>query len=339
MALEKTLKVLEAVAVKAVIDAVQQEAARKADEKRIYGSIEKHALYNAGEQAVDKLTALVNKFQSLHKTCGTQWDWFEVQSRKTPLEPENNHSHEREAETNRRQYKPSFKDKLFLRIQSKRKILDELVENSKRKDQTEYDNAMTRYKEENEQWSKLNTLSKRVLAAEGQAYMDAVRELNIMHNLEGVCKSCEVRLYKNNAIEVIFEAFGLEIVPKEKMKLLRSGKISFRDMPKGEYYEMYRDYVCSVTLRIAREFLAVLPIDIIIVTAMAELLNTSTGQIQQEPILSAAIARDTLKKINFELVRPSDCFSNFVHNMNFKRLSGFAGTTRLEFGRFANCPK
>jgi hypothetical protein len=339
MAWEKALQVLESVADIAALEARKQEATLKIEEGRIHRDIENSALHHIGEQAADKYAALVSKFQSLHKTCGPEWNWLEVQSRKAPLEPENNHPHEREAETKRKQFRPCFSDKLFHRTKSKRKILDELVVDAKREDEAEYNSAMAKYREEHEQWSKLTALSERMLAGDGQAYIDALRDLNIMHNLDGTCKSIEVRRYKSNTIEVLFDAFGPAIVPKEKLNLLKSGRVSFRDMPKGEYHELYRDYVCSVTLRIAREFLAVVPIDIITITASAELLNTSTGQVQQEPILSAAIARDTLKKINFELVRPADCFSNFVHNMNFKKLSGVSPTTKLEPARFANCPE
>jgi len=296
-------------------------------------------MYHAEEHVIEEFNKFMSRFPSLHKTCGAERDWLEVHSRKAPLEPEDNHPHEREAETKRKQFRPCFSDKLFHRTKSKRKILDELVAAAKREDEAEYNSAMAIYREEHEQWSKLNALSERMLVGDRQSYIDALRELNVMHNLEGVCKSAEVRLYKNNAMEVLFEAFGLEIVPKDKPRPFRSDRLSFTDMPKGEYHELYRDYVCSATLRIARELLAVLPIDIIIVTALTEILNTSTGQLQQQPTLSAAIARDTLKEINFELVLPSDCFSNFVHNMNFKKLSGFSPTTKLEPTRFANCSK
>ena len=50
-------------------------------------------------------------------------------------------------------------------------------------------------------------------------------------------------------------------------------------MPKGEFFELYQDYVCGVVLRIANEVLAILPVESVVVTACDDLLDASTGQI------------------------------------------------------------
>ena len=40
-------------------------------------------------------------------------------------------------------------------------------------------------------------------------------------------------------------------------------------------------------------------------------------------ILSAFMLKETLKKINFQLIKPSLAIENFKFNMDFKKLSGF----------------
>jgi len=94
-------------------------------------------------------------------------------------------------------------------------------------------------------------------------------------------------------------------------------------MPKTKYYELYQDYVCGAVLRVARELFALFPIEMIIVTAVAELLNTKTGHLEIQPILSVVIPRETINKLNFELIDPSDSMGNFLHQMKFLKTKGF----------------
>ncbi len=62
---------------------------------------------------------------------------------------------------------------------------------------------------------------------------------------------------------------GEDIVPKQRKALLKSGKLSVKDMPVGKFNELYQDYVCSCVLGTARDVLALLPVDVVIVSALA----------------------------------------------------------------------
>ncbi len=76
-------------------------------------------------------------------------------------------------------------------------------------------------------------------------------------------------------------------------------------------------------------YLALLPIEMAIVTVVADLLNPMTGYMEETPILSVAIPRETLEGLNFEMLDPSDSMSNFVHRMNFKKTKGFNAVEKL----------
>jgi hypothetical protein len=85
-------------------------------------------------------------------------------------------------------------------------------------------------------------------------------------------------------------------------------------------------------LRVARETFALLPVEIVIVTAMGEVLNSATGHVEELPILSAAIPRATLQRLNFAMLDASDSLRNFVHRMDFKKTRGFVPVNRIEPG-------
>ena len=94
-------------------------------------------------------------------------------------------------------------------------------------------------------------------------------------------------------------------------------------MPKTKFYEIYQDYVCGCVLRIARELFALLPIEMTVITANGKAVNTKTGYLEDQPILSVAIPRETLSGLNFNLLDPSDSMANFVHMMKFMKTKGF----------------
>ncbi len=101
-------------------------------------------------------------------------------------------------------------------------------------------------------------------------------------------------------------------------------------MPKGQYYELYQDYVCGCALRMAREMFALLPLQNVYIHALGEFLNTKTGHLDEGPVLSVQIPRATLEKLNFSKIDPSDSMTNFKYNMKFKKTQGFDFIEKLK---------
>jgi hypothetical protein len=87
-------------------------------------------------------------------------------------------------------------------------------------------------------------------------------------------------------------------------------------------------------LRVARELFALLPTEMVVVTATADLLKTSTGHIEAQPILSVAIPRATLESLNTDSLDSSDSMNNFVHNMKFLKTKGFRVVEKIESTAF-----
>ena len=101
-------------------------------------------------------------------------------------------------------------------------------------------------------------------------------------------------------------------------------------MPKGAFYELYQDYICSCVIRVARESFALLPVQVALVHAIGNVLNTETGSVEEQPILSVSIPRKTLDDLNLETIDPSDSMRNFVHNMDFRKTSGFRVVQKID---------
>ena len=95
-------------------------------------------------------------------------------------------------------------------------------------------------------------------------------------------------------------------------------------MPKSRFFELYQDYVCGAALRVGRELLALLPVDMVLAHGTSEVLNSVTGHIEEATILSVAMPRATMDRLNLSALDPSDSMTNFVHHMDFKKTKGFA---------------
>src|SRR5690606_36573018 len=104
------------------------------------------------------------------------------------------------------------------------------------------------------------------------------------------------------------------------LKLTSTGKLSRKNMAKGNFYELYQDHICSVVLRISREVFAYLPVDFAIINAKAEMVDLQSGHLEKKIILSVKIMPETIQRLNLDMIDPSDSMRNFVHNMNLKKL-------------------
>ena len=139
----------------------------------------------------------------------------------------------------------------------------------------------------------------------------------------------EIGANDGSALEVEFKVKSDEIVPKFVLSLTQTGKLSKKDMPKTQYYELVQDYVCSCSIRIARDMMALLPVDKVTVHAVDNVLNTATGYIEEATILSVVFDRETLNRLNFDMIDPSDAIQNFKHNMKYLKTGGLKPVDRI----------
>lgn len=267
---------------------------------------------------------------SVHKECGDLWDWEIIQSSEPPIKPAKSHKNEELAQTKLDKFKSGFLDKMLKRVESKRDKLARNVEEARQTDEKECRESLQTYEQEYADWDTTRKLSDRILSGNTEAYLDAIKQAELFNDISKLGSFLEFEAMSSSLVEATLHVNGEEVIPSEIKSLLKSGKLSVKQMPKGKYYELYQDYICSCVLRVAREFFALLPIEMVIVNCMGNLLNSQTGYMEEKPILSVAIPRKTLEGLNFEMLDPSDSMSNFIHQMTFKKTIGFSAVQSLK---------
>ena len=272
---------------------------------------------------VDQHENRVTILKSMHQDCSDTWDWKTVNDSPPPKEPAKLDKYERIAVENLNKYEPSFFDKLFRKVDKKTSAFNEQITISKNKDEVEYKNNLIKYEAEYKEWTEIGYLSTKILAGDIVAYKEAIEQVNPFSEISEIGSSIEFNVSSRDFIDITLNVNSSEAIPSEEKSQLKSGKLSVKEMPKAKFYELYQDYVCSCVLRVAREIFALLPLEKALITAVAALLNTKTGYLETQPILSVLIPKETLYRLNFESIDPSDSMKNFKCNMSFKKTVGF----------------
>lgn len=271
----------------------------------------------------------VNELVSFHMRCSSSINWEEMRSKMEPITPVRKYVKGNFAKGQFKSYQPNWFVK-FLKLEKlmKRYLLIKLVK-ARKEDKKIYNSEYEAFKDAHEKWDKNKKLATKIFAKDIIAYEEVLLEENTFDKIGSI--GTDVSLSFNEIVPVIkIKVNDEDIFPRNSYSLLKSGKLSEKEIPKTQFYRTYQDHVCSVVLRIAREFTTIFPLDEVIVSATCDLLNPVTGHIEEQIILSVQIPKDTLSRLNMTNINPSDAMKNFRHNMSFKNGVGFGPVEKIK---------
>jgi hypothetical protein len=300
-----TFRAMEAAERRLVRDAQkrQRELERQYKEQAKLSAIEQARL--EVETHENKLEVLL----SVHKEQGEIWDWVALAASLPPPCPQKNSNHE-------------LKTKRLMLVSSSRQKegAEAAIEQARFQDEQAFQEAMQTYDNEKAKREKMKDLAFRILAQEHKAYIEALVELCPLREISDLGSSLHFTVHSSTLIECEMKVNGTQIIPTEVKTLTSSGKLSVKPMPKGRFHEIYKDYLCGCVLRVAREVFALLPVETLLVTASVDSLSPSTGETVEQPVLSVAMPRTVVERLDFEHLNPSDAIGNFQIRGNFQAL-------------------
>ena len=285
--------------------------------------------FNNGQRAVQEYNNYIDLISSTHKDASEPIDWQEVLEEQAPTIPTLSNKHQKSAETEFANYKPSFFDKLFGSAPKKIKKNKAKIETAKLNDQRQFEKERQQYDKDFAEWTKYQEMAKGALAKDTETYKSILEYLNPFSDIKEIGSGLSVSFEKNHLV-VSLNANGTDVIPNFVLTQTASGKVSKKNMPIGKFNELYQDYICGCVLRVARESFSFLPVEFVFVNVLSELVNQSTGHLEQQTILSVAIPRQTFERLNFNALDPSDSMKNFIHNMKFSKTAGFSVVSNLQ---------
>ena len=179
-------------------------------------------------------------------------------------------------------------------------------------------------------WEQMYVWSKDIFEGKPAAISQAVAEYYPFKQIGNMFSLSAIQWTNTNDVSVNVLIYP-SVVPNQELSVTQTGKLSIKDMTKTRYYEIYQDYACSVALKVARDFLAILPFEKINVNIMENGVDTQTGNSGTFTILSANFGRDTMDRINFNAIDASNCMRNFKNNIAFTPTKGFAPVRPLTY--------
>lgn len=303
-----------------------QRAVREAKEEKLREKAQEKA--NA-TSSVEHYNKFLSNLVSLHKEESEKVDWEGIRSETSPSEPVPGDRQEKAASLKLTNYQPSLIDKLFSLRKKRIASLEKKLALARQKDRADYEKARTEYEKAKLDWEKMNRMAKGVLEKDTAAYRDAIAHFMPFAEIKGLGSKVDFTIHTDHLVADL-QVTGDDIVPNYTLSLTSTGKLSKKEMAVSKYNALYQDHICSSVLRLARETFALLPVPFILVNAIANVLNPSTGKIGAQTILSVFIPVEKLADLNFEALDPSDSMQNFRHNMHYSKTTGFGPVEKLE---------
>jgi hypothetical protein len=286
----------------------QREAQKRLRE--LERQAKEQAKLSAIEQArleVDTYENRVQLLRSVHKEQSEAWDWPAVTASLPPPPPRKHSYHEQGAN-----------QRLAVQPAEKREAARLMLEQARAQDEQDFQTAMQSHAVQMAECEKLKNLARRILAGEHKAYTEALVEFNPFVEISDLGSSINFTIHSARLVECVLKVNGRQIIPAEVKTLTASEKVSVKPMPKGLFHGIYLDYLCGCVLRLAREVFALLPVDTVLVTAAADSLDPRTGQTVEQPVLSVAMPRADVARLDFDRLDPSEAMEHFQHRAEFK---------------------
>ena len=300
------------------------------DSRRRQRELEQRAKYINKLQEIERNQLEVEQYEnymdrliSIHKECSNTINWNSIKASQPPKKPDPTNVNEDFARKQLQDYKPNIFAKLFKLDKKKISQLQIKLESAIEEDKIENEKILQEYTDELNGYNLIIQIADQIISKNLEGYKNAISEINPFEEIKELGSSLDASFINENLSQINFYIHDKKVIPTHIKNLLKSGKVSVKEMPNSKSNEIYQDYVCSAMLRIAREMFAILPIKMVAITAIGSILNESTGYKNEVPILSAAIPKETLEALNLETIDPSSSFSNFLNNMSFSKTTGF----------------
>jgi len=276
----------------------------------------RQSILDASAAAFDTHQELLGRLVDAHRITFQRRNWGELASQAAPEEPVYDDERERAAKLVFASYKPGWAAQAFGAAKKRQARLSSAIHKARAEDAEAHKQRLALAAQRSEEI----IFAKALLALQPKAIVKALSEHTEFTDvaIEGV----SVLAVESRVIAVI-DALELEDMPTRSISMLQSGKVSEKVLSPAKIVELHRDNVCSSAIRVAAEFLKILPIDTIELVVKADLLDRSTGHITARPIFYSRFTAQLMASANLLLVDPALLTERLGARMDWNRRDGF----------------
>ncbi len=262
----------------------------------------------------------MERIRSVHKECEKSVDWEAIIRQAAPFAPGEKGPEELAATQAYESFKPGFFENIFGNKGAKRRQdLYDKITLARQKDEEAYS-----------EWEEGVRFAKSISENDIDAYLEVIHEAKPFEDLLEYGSNFEFGTDEARAMTVEFQVKAKDVVPEKELSLTKTGKVSEKELSKTRYFAYLQDYVCSCSIRVARELFALLPLDKVVVHAVDARLNEATGRDEECTILSVRFYKKDMEGADFDRIDPSAFIENTEHHMDFKKNAGFMPVDNIE---------
>ena len=279
---------------------------------------EREAQLAENKRIIQEYEEYLKLVRSLHQECNEPYKWRKVVENKSPLDAKGIGENERIADQNYRAFQETFAYKYMLFLnKSKIASLEADIERAKVADQANY-----------ESWKSIHDFAFSIVNGNTESYCEAIKSSKVFYDLADFGSEFEFGTDSSDTMHVDFTINSVDIIPKERITLTPAGNLSIKEYTKSEFYDLYQDYVCSCSIRLAREIFALLPVKRVVINVTED----SSFDIceKKHVILAVIFVREIFNETNFKTIDPSDFIEQFKSQMDFKKTKGFSTVERID---------
>ena len=269
------------------------------------------------QQQVEKAAELVQMYESLiaelttvHEIVSELIEWNEILTSNPPFSIDEDGPNVKDLKRQIVEFKPTWRDRFFNRVEARNRGLYEQMDQAIEKDKVIYNN-----------WETEKNIAQKVLSHDFNTWSTVIADINPFEDIKNLGSSITFKFESPSKVIAKLDIHNRSVVPTTVLSLTKTGKLSEKNMAKGKYLQLYQDYVCSCALRIAREFINLLPVGEVIVNVYDEAPAESVEE--YGCILSVLFPREKVESINLSCIDCSDTIEQFQHNMKFLKTKGF----------------
>lgn len=304
-------------------------AAKQAERQRVARQqvLHRQAHLDASARAAAEYEEIVEALTGAHRTPLSRVDWLTTATAPDVPMPERRSDCEYAAAVRLAEYAPGWFARTLGREQKERARLANEVAASRARDDAAHVAAISAAEARNAEIA----AARRVVDRNLDAMVVALDEHSALGSLPFSVEGVDTLLLDGRTIAIV-DGLDLEDMPEETVTLLKSGKVSVKDLAVGKRIEMHRDAISSAAIRVAMEFLATLPIDEVEVLMLTDILDHGTGHIVSLPVLHLRATSQALGSLNLSRTQAIAVVERLGAHMDWSKRDGFRAINPAAFG-------
>ena len=218
-------------------------------------------------ETFDHYNGYIELLRTVHKNAAETMDWEKVLEEDPPVMPEFVRLQEGAALTNLVNFNPSFWGNLFGGAKKKMTELENEVKQARHRGNEAFAKAITTYRKKMAAWEKLQETGKAIFNKDITGYQYAIEYFSSFVEIGELGSSLDFEMKPNQVVANV-QVNTWEVIPSYVVTPGSDGKLEKQPMPAIQFNELYREYVCSCILRVAKEILAYLPLEFVLVNVV-----------------------------------------------------------------------